>query len=135
MREKNCESVGAVHTPYIYKNVWNKSIDLGEKNSGQSNSIYGRQKGITLIALVVTIVILLILAGITINMVFSEDGLIQKAQQAKDVQLIATYQDRIEIVCLDWSLDKALNDGIGIEDLWEKMKAAGIILNIETDVE
>ncbi len=68
-------------------------------------------------------------------MVFSENGLIQKAQEAKDVQLIATYQDRIEIVCINWSLDKSLNDEIGIDDLWVKMKDAGIILDIERDVE
>ena len=39
-------------------------------------------KGITLIALVVTIVVLLILAGITISLVFSENGIIKKAQEA-----------------------------------------------------
>ena len=90
-----------------------------------------KTNGITLIALVVTIVVLLILAGITISTVFSENGLIQKAQEAKDVQLIATYQDRIEIVCINWSLDKSLNDEIGIDNLWERMKDAGIILDIE----
>ena len=68
-------------------------------------------------------------------MVFSENGLIQKAQEAKDVQLIATYQDRIEIVCINWSLDKSLNDEIGIDNLWERMKDEGIILDIERDVE
>lgn len=41
------------------------------------------KKGITLIALVVTIIVLLILAGITINVVFSENGVIAKARQAK----------------------------------------------------
>ena len=38
--------------------------------------------GITLIALVVTIVVLLILAGITISLVFSENGIIAKAREA-----------------------------------------------------
>ena len=90
-----------------------------------------KTNGITLIALVVTLVVLLILAGITISTVFSENGLIQKVQQAKDAQLIAMYQDRIEIVCLNWSLDKAMNDTIGIDNLWERMKDAGIILDIE----
>ena len=36
-----------------------------------------RQKGITLISLVVTIVVLLILAGITISTVFSDNGIIK----------------------------------------------------------
>ena len=38
-----------------------------------------RENGITLIALVVTIVVLLILAGITISLVFGSNGVIQKA--------------------------------------------------------
>ena len=40
-------------------------------------------KGITLIALVVTIIVLLILAGITISTLFGENGIITKAQLAK----------------------------------------------------
>lgn len=42
------------------------------------------QKGITLIALVVTIVVLLILAGISINIMVGEDGIIGKASKAKN---------------------------------------------------
>ncbi len=41
------------------------------------------KKGITLIALVVTIIVLLILIGITISFVFSDNGVIAKARQAK----------------------------------------------------
>ena len=39
------------------------------------------KRGITLIALVVTIVVLLILAGITINMLFSNGGIFKTAQR------------------------------------------------------
>lgn len=42
------------------------------------------QGGITLVALVVTIVVLLILAGITIALVFTQDGVIGKAQDAAE---------------------------------------------------
>ena len=42
------------------------------------------EKGITLISLVVTIVVLLILAGITIGIVTSDDGLIKNANDAKE---------------------------------------------------
>ena len=44
-----------------------------------------KEKGITLVALVITIVILIILATITINIAFGEGGLIQRAQQAKEL--------------------------------------------------
>ncbi len=43
-----------------------------------------KNKGITLIALVVTIIILIILATVSINMVVGENGLIRKAEQARD---------------------------------------------------
>ena len=42
-----------------------------------------KQTGITLVALVVTIVVLLILAGVSINLVLGENGLITQAQEAK----------------------------------------------------
>ena len=42
------------------------------------------ESGITLVALVVTIIVLLILAGITIATLFGDNGVIEKAQKAKD---------------------------------------------------
>ena len=43
------------------------------------------ERGITLIALVITVVILIILATVSINVVLGEGGLIQRAQEAKDL--------------------------------------------------
>ena len=43
-----------------------------------------REKGITLIALVVTIIILLILAGVTLSLSLSQNGLFSRAQNAAD---------------------------------------------------
>ena len=43
-----------------------------------------KELGITLIALVVTIIILLILAGVTLNMALSQNGLFSRAQNAAD---------------------------------------------------
>jgi len=56
-------------------------------------------KGITLIALVVTIIVLIILATISINLVFNENGIIKKAQRAKEFQANgeASDQERIDI--------------------------------------
>lgn len=44
-----------------------------------------KQSGITLIALVITIIILLILAGISIAMLMGENGILKKAQLAKEL--------------------------------------------------
>ena len=42
------------------------------------------EKGITLVALVVTIIVLIILAGVTLNIVLDNDGIINKAKQAAE---------------------------------------------------
>ena len=44
------------------------------------------KKGITLVALVVTIVVLLILAGVSINLVLGNNGIIVKAREAQKNQ-------------------------------------------------
>ena len=55
------------------------------------------QKGVTLVALVVTIIVLIILAGISINLLLGENGLITKAQEAKKQQKIAEIKEKISL--------------------------------------
>lgn len=43
--------------------------------------MFKQEKGITLVALVITIIVLIILAGISITMVLGEDGLIAKSKK------------------------------------------------------
>ena len=43
-----------------------------------------KEKGITLVALVVTIIVLIILAGVTLNIVLDQNGIINKAKQATE---------------------------------------------------
>ena len=50
-------------------------------------------KGITLVALVVTIVVLLILAGVSINLVLGDNGIVKKAQDAKTKSADASQND------------------------------------------
>ena len=57
--------------------------------------------GITLIALVVTIVILLILAGVSLLLLLGEDGIIARAKQAKENTYIAVAE---EAVSMGWTL-------------------------------
>ena len=54
---------------------------------------YLEQSGITLIALVVTIVVLLILVGVSLNAIFSENGLINRAKDAQNRMDEATQND------------------------------------------
>ena len=62
---------------------------------------YLRERGITLIALVVTIVVLLILAGVTINAVFSDSGIIKKAQEAQNKANESVQKDMEQINALE----------------------------------
>lgn len=45
--------------------------------------MFKQERGITLVALVVTIVVLLILAGVSISMVLGQNGIVTKAKDAK----------------------------------------------------
>ena len=56
-----------------------------------------RNKGITLIALVITIIILIILAAIAINAVFGENGLILRAQESKFKTEVGVIKDLVEV--------------------------------------
>ena len=53
--------------------------------------------GITLIALVVTIVVLLILAGITISLVFGPNGVINKAKEAEENTKREQVREQLEL--------------------------------------
>ena len=57
--------------------------------------------GITLIALVITIVVLIILASITINIVSGKNGIIERGKQAKEQTIISQYKEKIEMIKLD----------------------------------
>ena len=59
------------------------------------------KKGITLIAMVVTIIILLILAGVSLNLVLGENGIITRAKTTGKIQTIATIKEALELEKVD----------------------------------
>lgn len=63
-------------------------------------------KGITLIALIVTIVVLLILAGVSIAVITGDNGVIKSANQAKTEQRGGTVEDRVAV----WKAGKATSE-------------------------
>ena len=71
-----------------------------------------KNKGVTLISLVVTIVVLLILAGITIGTIFNDNGIIKKAQEAANATEEAAKNDQAAINGLLNEMDSIIN-GIG----------------------
>ena len=70
-------------------------------------------KGITLVALVVTIVVLLILAGVSINLVLGDNGIITKAKEAKRKSAEASQNDLIGMNELAQQLEEKINGSTG----------------------
>lgn len=72
-------------------------------------------KGITLIALVITIIVLLVLAGVTLSMISSQNGILKKALDAKQASELGTVKEQIQLKLVDKLGEGDLTD----EDLEE----------------
>ena len=72
-----------------------------------------KNKGITLVALVVTIVVLLILAGVSINLVLGNNGIIAKAKEAQRKSAEASQNDLIGMNELAQQLKEQINGSAG----------------------
>ena len=77
-----------------------------------------KERGITLIALVVTIIVLIILAGISINLIFGTNGIINKAKDAKIKTDIASIKENIQMEILG---KQAENNGNISDDSLKKI--------------
>ena len=75
-----------------------------------------KEKGITLIALVVTIVVLLILAGVSINALFGDNGIIEKAKDAQNKMDQAAENDLNALNELNEWLESKVNGTTGGDD-------------------
>ena len=70
-------------------------------------------KGITLIALVITIIVLLILAGVSITMLTGENGILKKAKEAQEKTKVAAEQEEKDLAKLNkWLIGE--DDGIKV---------------------
>ena len=79
------------------------------KNKIQSNvwaKYTSKSNGITLIALIVTIIVLLILASIVINLIIGQNGIIAKAKWSEYVTEYETIKEREELYKTDYTLEK-----------------------------
>ena len=79
---------------------------MREKTKQLKNQV----KGITLVALVVTIIILLILAGTAINLTLGEDGIFKKAGEGAQIYQNASKNEKIEIDKVSNYIDDYLNE-------------------------
>ena len=68
-----------------------------------------KERGITLIALVVTIIVLIILAGVSINLIFGNFGVVTKAKEAKNKMEAAQYEEELKMCVLELQAEEATN--------------------------
>ena len=64
------------------------------------------EKGITLIALVLTIIVLLILAGVSISMLTGDNGILTQAQRAKELTEASSEEEFIQLLIIGYNSNK-----------------------------
>ena len=79
-----------------------------------------KERGITLIALVITIIVLIILAGVTINLILSQNGIINKAKQAKEDYKQAETNEQVALNEVTQLIEETTgNGGSGTPEITE----------------
>lgn len=107
--------------------------------------LYKNNNGITLIALVITIIILLILAGISIKLVLGDNGLLGKAKDAREQQTIESIREKLDMVkgsdyleqegnnTIDTYFETLEKEKIEPYTVTNKQKMTDVIGNVEVD--
>lgn len=84
------------------------------------------QSGITIVALIITIIILIILAGISIGSITNDNGIINQATNAKNEVQYQQWSEQIDTAIID-AESKYANPTI--EDVIQELKNKGVITN------
>ena len=85
--------------------------------------------GITLIALVVTIIVLMILAGVAVAILMGDNGLIKRAGEARENQRGAAVQDEVTLALAENGMIDQLNSVQGTKE--NKKTKRDVVLSLE----
>lgn len=87
-----------------------------------------KNKGITLIALVITIIVLLILAGVSLSIILKEDGIVTKAQGATRTHEKNKIIEDIQLEIMEKKIDSASgNMELSDEEVEDILKKYGTV--------
>ena len=81
-----------------------------------------KNEGITLIALVITIIVLLILAAVSIATLTGQNGILTRAQDAKKQTEIASVKEQAQLDITNWVAEELKNGRDGTISSWEDIK-------------
>ena len=98
---------------------------------------FKNEKGITLVALVITIIVLLILAGVTLSMVMGDSGIFGKANSAKEKTQLSNAEETIKLAVLENQVksvsgDVALTNDQLKEEIAKKLTEQGYTVSGST---
>ena len=110
-----------------------KKIKEENLNKIERNKLNTNIHGITLVALVVTIIVLIILAGVSINLVLGNNGIITKAKQAKENMEIAANEEQESLANIEITINNmgASNPSTEIKTVAE-LKETGTYMTEKT---
>ena len=94
-----------------------------------------KEKGITLIALVITIIIMLILAGVIISSVTSNKGILSRAKDSREVYDESKAEEQVRLLMNEYAMASAeagtKGETLTLEDYLKEKKADGTITEYE----
>ena len=94
----------------------------------KNDNILKNEEGITLVALVISIVVLLILAGVTILALAGSNGILKQVAEAKNATKKATYREKINLILQN---ERINNNNINLEEVENKLKQDRELKNSE----
>ena len=123
---KNCENL---HNTTYMEILKNKKIERTRSKNQKKNILFlkyidrlkieqSKQAGITLVALVVTIIVLLILAGVTVSLALGSNGIIGRSEYASNMYANSTKDETV----LLGSMEDSIKDLGNVSDYYDKLK-------------
>ena len=85
-----------------------------------------KERGITLIALIVTIIILLILATVSINLIWNDNGILERAKNSTEEYKKAISEEKVKLILGDYAIESAIGTKT-LEEYLNEQKQKGEI--------
>ena len=79
------------------------------KKNKKEKKMQKKNNGITIIALAVTIIVMLILAGVTISILVGNSGISKRAEEAKKASEIAQIEESMNLAYAEKFMDKSMD--------------------------
>ena len=90
-----------------------------------------QEKAITLIALVLTIIVLMILVAVGIATLTGDNGILTTAQEARETKKVADIEEQLKLAQLNSKIDKETGKKVSIENYIKELENAGLEIDYD----